>query len=136
MGKFNDILLRLCNAECRQNRIDKWTKGCILPFLKKGDLGIAKNYRGITLTAIAAKICGALLLNRIRPEIEKIPRKNQNRFRRNRSTTSQILTIRRIIEGVRAKNVVGIRKSKKFVSQNNQEDCDSPCLSICSKFEI
>ena len=31
-------------------------------------------------------------------------RKNQNGFRRNRSTTSQILTIHRILEGVRAKN--------------------------------
>ena len=35
----------------------------------------------------------------------KILRKNQNGFRRNRSTTSQILTIRRIREGVRAKNL-------------------------------
>ena len=34
-----------------------------------------------------------------------IPRKNQSGFRRNRSTTSQILTIRRILEGVRAKNL-------------------------------
>ena len=32
-------------------------------------------------------------------------RKNQNGFRRNRSTTSQILIIRRILEGVRAKNL-------------------------------
>ena len=31
--------------------------------------------------------------------------KNQNGFRRNRSTTSQLLTIRRILEGVRAKNL-------------------------------
>ena len=30
---------------------------CILPFPKKGDLGLAKNHRGITLTSIAAKIC-------------------------------------------------------------------------------
>ena len=29
-------------------------KGCILPFPKKGDLRLAKNYRGITLTSIAA----------------------------------------------------------------------------------
>ena len=34
-----------------------------------------------------------------------VNRKNQNGFRRNRSTTSQILTIRRILEGVRAKNL-------------------------------
>ena len=37
--------------------------------------------------------------------IDNILRKNQNGFRRNRSTTSQILTIRRILEGVRAKNL-------------------------------
>ena len=68
-------------------------------------LGLAKNYRGITLTSIAAKIYNALLRNRIDPEIDNILRKNQNGFRRNRSTTSQILTIRRILEGVRAKNL-------------------------------
>ena len=38
-------------------------------------------------------------------ETDNILRKNQNGFRRNRSTTSQILTIRRILEGVRAKNL-------------------------------
>ena len=80
-------------------------KGCILPFPKKGDLGLAKNYRGITLTSIAAKIYNALLWNRIEPKIYNILRKNQNGFRRNRSTTSQILNIRRILEGVRAKNL-------------------------------
>ena len=74
-------------------------------FPKKGDLGLAKSYRGITLTSIAAKIYNARLRNRIEPKINNILRKNQNGFRRNRSTTSQILTIRRILEGVRAKNL-------------------------------
>ena len=72
-------------------------KGCILPFPKKGDLGLAKNYRGITLTSIAAKIYNALLRNRIEPKIDNILWKNP--------TTSQILTIRRILEGVQAKNL-------------------------------
>ena len=80
-------------------------KGCILPFPKKGDLGLAKNCWGITLTSIAAKIYNALLRNRIEPKIDNILRKNQNGFRRNRSTTSQILTICRILEGVWAKNL-------------------------------
>ena len=101
--KFDDILLRHCNAVYNKKPIDRWMKGCILPFPKKGDLGLAKNYRGITLTSIAAKIYNALLRNRIEPKIDNILRKNQNGFRRNRSTTSQILTIRRILEGVRAK---------------------------------
>ena len=80
-------------------------KGCILPFPKKGDLGLAKNYRGITLTSISAKIYNFQVRNSIEPKIENILRKNQNGFRRNRSMTSQILTIRRILEGVRAKNL-------------------------------
>ena len=80
-------------------------KRCILPFHKKGDLGFAKNYRGITLTSIAAKIYNAPLRNRIESKIDNILRKNQNGFRRNRSPTSQILTIRRILEGVRTKNL-------------------------------
>ena len=80
-------------------------KGCILPFPTKGDLGLAKNYRGITLTSIVAKIYNAQLRNSIEPKIDKILRKNQNGFQSNRSTTSQILTIRRILEGVQAKNL-------------------------------
>ena len=91
--QFDDILLRHRNAVYNQNPIDRWTKGCILSFPKKGDLGLAKNYRGITLTSIAANIYNALLHNRIEPKIENILRKNQNGFRSNRSMTSQIWTI-------------------------------------------
>ena len=101
--QFDDILLRHCNAVYNQNPIDRWMKGCILPFPKKDDLGLAKNYRGITLTSIAAKTYNALLRNCIEPKIDNILRKNQNDFQSNRSTTSQILTIRRILEGVWAK---------------------------------
>ena len=54
--QFDDILLRHCNAVYYQNMIDRWMIGCILPFPKKGDLGLAKNYRGITFTSIAAKL--------------------------------------------------------------------------------
>ena len=105
--QFVDILFRHCNAIYNQNPINRWTKGCILPFPKKRDLRLAKNYRGITFTSVAPKIYNALQCNRIEPKLDNILRKNQNDFRRNRSTTSQILTIRRILEGVRAKNPRG-----------------------------
>ena len=80
-------------------------KGYIFPFPEKGDLRLAKNYRGITLTSIAAKIFNALLRNGIEPKIDNILRKKQNGFRRKWFTTSKILIIRRILEGVRAKNL-------------------------------
>ena len=107
-------------------------KGCILPLPKKGDLGLAKNYRGITLTSITVKIYNALLRNRIEPKINNILRKNQNGFRSNRSTTSEIVTIRRVLEGVRAKK----KKSyKRQMYSNNivnfQES--SIILNACTK---
>ena len=83
--------------------MERWTKGCIPPFSKKDDLGITKKYKSITLTAIAAKVYNAILLHSIKPEIEKILRKNSNGFRKNWSPTSQILTICRFIGGLRAK---------------------------------
>ena len=85
---------------CNQNTIYIWTKGCLLSF-PKGDLRIDKNLRGITLTSIAPR---STLLENSKPKIKKILWKNQNGFRRNRST-SQILTICRILEGGRTKNL-------------------------------
>ena len=76
----DDILLRHCNAVNNQNTIDSWRKLCILLFPKKGDLGIAKNYRGIPLTSITVKMYNALLRNRIEPKIEKRLLKKQNGF--------------------------------------------------------
>ena len=113
--EFDDILLRHCNFVYNQNTIDRWTKGCILPSTKKGDLGLAKNYWGITPTSIAAKIYNALQCNSIKPKIEKILRKNQNGFQR-----KKILTIHRILEGVHANNleatILFVNFSKAFDS--------------------
>ena len=74
--QFHDILLQHCNVVCNQNPMDRWMKGCILPFSKKSDLGLAKNDRGITLTYIAARIYNALLCNPIEPKIDNMLRKN------------------------------------------------------------
>ena len=73
-GKFDDILLS-CNAVYKQNTIEKC---CILSFPKKCYLGINKDYRGMNLTPINAKVYITMLINRIQSEIEKIPWKNQN----------------------------------------------------------
>ena len=72
------------------------------------DLSLATNYRGISLIPRAAKIYNKLLLNRIKPVMEKILRINQNRFRQNRGTEAQILTLRRIIEGIKDKNLKAV----------------------------
>ena len=40
----------------KQNSIEKWKRSCIYLFPKKNELEITKNYRGIPLSGIAAKV--------------------------------------------------------------------------------
>ena len=79
-GRQGNLTTLLCNEVYKQNKAEKETKGCILPFTKKSDLGITKNDRSITLTAIAAKVYNALLINCKQPKVAKITGKNQNSF--------------------------------------------------------
>ena len=101
LPKLRKDLLKFCNKTYLGNRPLKWGISGIVPIPKKGDLTIPENYRGISLTQTAAKVYNRLLLNRIRPELEKILRPNKNGFRPLRYTSSQILALRRIIEEMR-----------------------------------
>ena len=99
---FLDILLDFCNHTFEYlSPPSAWLTGGFIPVPKKGDLTLASNYRGITLMPIAAKIYNKLLLNRIVPVLDPLLRRNQNGFRSGRSTISQILSIRRILEEMR-----------------------------------
>ena len=98
---FREQLLEFCNETLLGNKPKAFSTSCIIPLPKKGDLQQPGNYRGICLSAIAGKVYNSLLLNRITPYIDPILRRNQNGFRRNRSTLPQILALRRIIEELR-----------------------------------
>ena len=75
---------------------------------KSGDLSNTNNYRGISLICIIAKIYNRMILNRIRCVIDLKLRINQNGFRPKRTTVAQILTLRRIIEGVKENHLPAI----------------------------
>ena len=94
----NDLLLNGCKP-------DQWSISNIIPVPKKGDLSKGGNYRGISLNAITAKMVNRMILNRIQPVLDPHLRPNQNGFRPGRSTSSQILALRRLIEGVKANNL-------------------------------
>ena len=102
---FHDLLLRICNYTLLHlNPPSAWRKTGIIPRPKIGDLTLPSNYRGISLSAIASKIYNKLLLRRIVPEVDPLLRKNQNRFRRGRSTIFQTLSLRRITAVMRKHN--------------------------------
>lgn len=103
---MDEIILDFCNRALTDGSIpDQWRQLNIVPVPKKGNLTKVDNYRGIALTSIVSKTLNRMILNRIRPAMEKILRINQNGFREGRSTTSHILCLRRILEGVRDKNL-------------------------------
>ena len=119
--KFHQLLLNLCNHTLSTFIAPKiWHRSQIIPLPKKGDLSLVTNYRGISLMSIAAKLYNKMILNRIVPFVEPLLRKNQNGFRRGRSTLSQILCLRRIIEESKLSNrdlaLVFVDFSKAFDS--------------------
>ena len=107
-GVLNDELLHVCNQTLNGKKPSIWSKSIIITIPKKGELGIPKNYRGISLTYIAAKIYNRILLHRIEYPIENILRDNHNGFRAGRSTIGHILALRRLMEGIKAENLTAV----------------------------
>jgi len=62
----------------------------------------------ISLIPTAVKIYKKMLLNRLKPHLEKIFRMNQNGLREGRSTVGQILALRRIFEEAQIKNIPAV----------------------------
>ena len=106
---LDDIILGFANDLIGNgNKPDQWSTVDIIPLPKKGSLNIPGNYRGIGLSPIAVKMVNKMILNRIQPELDQHLRPNQNGFRPGRSTTSHILALRRVIEGVKSNNLKAI----------------------------
>ena len=72
---------------------------------KKGDLSLPSNHRGISLLCIVTKVFNRIILNRTQPKIDPHLRSNQNVLRPGSSTTAQILALRRLLKGVKERNL-------------------------------
>ena len=75
--------------------------------------------------AIAAKLYNKMILNRLVPFVGPLLLKNQNGFRRGRTTLSQILCLRRLLEEAQAANrdlaLVFLDFSKAFDSVDREK---------------
>ena len=67
---------------------EKWKETIIVSIYKTGDRDRCENYRGIALGNSAYKILAKIILEKIKPYIEKITRDYQNGFRDGRFVTT------------------------------------------------
>ena len=106
---IDEIILDYCNQGLLNRKIpSQWSIMNLIPVPKSGDLSLTSNYRGISLSSLVAKTYNRMILNRIRPHLDNKLKPNQCGFRKKRSTTEQILALRRIIEGVHEKNLSAV----------------------------
>ena len=99
-GNQNNLSTCFFNTVYKKNTLEKWMKGCTLPFPKIDNLKITKNYSSITLTTISAKVYKNLFLNHIRHEVKKTLGENQNDFQRNWSTSWGSTIVRIFLQAI------------------------------------
>ena len=82
-----------------------WNLSVLYPVLKKGDLTISFNYRGIRLPPIGYKVLTGILCERLKPLVKTLIGPYQYGFRPGKSTIDQIFTLRQILKNIHEKQV-------------------------------
>ena len=92
-------LMTFCNKIWQ---IGEWptlcTQSLVITLPKKGNLQQCQNYRTISLVSLQSKVMLKIILNRLKPQAEKIIAEEQAGFRAGRSTTEQIFSLRILCE--------------------------------------
>ena len=80
----------------------KWpiplTQSLVITLPKEGNLQQCQNYQMISLISHPSKVMLRIILNRLKPQAEKIIVEEQAGFRAGRSTTEQIFNLRMLCE--------------------------------------
>ena len=75
-----------------------WTQSLIITLPKKSNLQLCQNYLTISLISHPSKVMLKILLNRLKPQAEKIIKEEQAGFRAGRSAAEQIFSLRILCE--------------------------------------
>ena len=88
-------LTTICNKIWQTGKWpSSWTQSLVITLPKKGNLQRCQNYRTISLISHPSEVMLKIILNRLKPQAEKIIAEEQAGFRAGRSTTEQIFNLR------------------------------------------
>ena len=75
-----------------------WTQSLVITLPKKGNLQQCQNYQTISLISHPSKVMLKIILNRLKPQADKIIAEEQAGFRAGTSTTEQIFNLQILCE--------------------------------------
>ena len=92
-------LTTICNKIWHTGEwLTPWTQSLVITLPKKGNLQQCQNYRTISHINHPSKVMLKIILNRLKPQAEKIIAEEQAGSRAGRSTTEQIFNLRILCE--------------------------------------
>ena len=93
------VLAAIFKAIWEEKRLpEDWQTGLLFKLPKKGDLENCNNWRGIMLLSKTSKVFSKIILNRLGTGIDPQLRNEQARFRKGKSCSDHIFTLRQILE--------------------------------------
>ncbi len=96
---FSEALSRLLEAVWREERVPHdWINSIIVPIPKKGDLSNCDNWRGIALLDVVGKAVARIIQTRLQTIAEEVLPDSQCGFRRQRSCSDMIFSVRQLGE--------------------------------------
>ena len=98
---FTNALLVLLDSVWEEERVPQdWVDSVLVPIPKKGDLSSCDNWRGIALLDVVGKAVARLVQTRLQVLAEQVLPESQCGFRRQRSCTDMIFSVRQLQEKV------------------------------------
>ena len=94
----------ICTLMRRMAHLADWRmadpvdQSLVITLPKKGNLQQCQNYRTISLISHPSKVMLKIILNRLKPQAEKIIAEEQVSFKAGRSTTEQVFNLRILCE--------------------------------------
>ncbi len=96
---FANALLTLLDSVWEEERVPQdWVDSILVPIPKKGDLSRCDNWRGISLLDVVGKAVARLVQTRLQKLAERVLPESQCGFRRQRSCTDMIFSVRQLVE--------------------------------------
>ena len=97
--EFMKLLLELVGDVWKERRVPSdWCAAVLVPIPKKGDLSKCDNWRGITLLDVVGKVVARVLQERLHMVVEDELSESHCGFRKGRSCTDKIFTVRQLVE--------------------------------------